>query len=238
MITKTEIKLIKNLNSKKFRYLNKMFIVEGKKNVNELLKSNFKIKFLFATQDWIDSKNFKRDIKKVSQLELKKISNQKNPEQVLAVVEFKNQILNNKSSVVVLDQINDPGNFGSIIRTCDWFGVKSIVCSPKSVDMYNPKVIQSSMGSFFRVNIIYEDLTNYLSKVKGKIFGSFLNGNEMKIGSFPKKFHLVMGNESNGISDEIKSLITEKLTIKNIGKKADSLNVASATSILLYEMTA
>ena len=188
MITKTEIKLIKNLNSKKFRYLHKMFIVEGKKNVNELLKSNFKIKFLFATQDWIDSKIFKRDIKKVSQLELKKISNQKNPEQVLAVVEFKNQILNNKSSVLVLDQINDPGNFGSIIRTCDWFGVKSIVCSPKSVDMYNPKVIQSSMGSFFRVNIIYEDLTNYLSKVKGKIFGSFLNGNEIKTGSFPKNF--------------------------------------------------
>ena len=96
--------------------------------------------------------------------------------------------------------------------------------------MYNPKVIQSSMGSFFRVNIIYEDLTNYLSKVKGKIFGSFLNGNEIKTESFPKKFHLVMGNESNGISDEVKSLITEKLTIKNIGKKADSLNVASATS--------
>ena len=89
---------------------------------------------------------------------------------------------------MVLDQINDPGNFGSIIRTCDWFGVKSIVCSPKSVDMYNPKVIQSSMGSFFRVNIIYEDLTNYLSKVKGKIFGSFLNGNEIKIENFPKNF--------------------------------------------------
>ena len=125
---------------------------------------------------------------------------------------------------------------GTIIRTCDWFGIRSIVCSINSVDIYNPKVVQAAMGSLFRVSIIYVDLFEYLKSVRYPIYGAFLNGENVKKVSFQENFYIVLGNEADGISKKISTLVNKKIKIKNIGNTADSLNVAVATSILLHEI--
>ena len=137
----------------------------------------------------------------------------------------------------MLDELNDPRNMGSILRISDWFGISHIVCSNNTVDMYNPKVVQASMGSIFRVNVSYADLSDYLTNISTPIYGAFLDGKNIKNFSFPKNFHLVMGNEANGISKEITQLISERISIPHVSKKTDSLNVAIATSILLYEIS-
>ena len=156
---------------------------------------------------------------------------------MLAVVQFKNnKIIKHDGITLVLDEINDPGNLGTIIRMCDWFGVKQIICSKNTVDIFNPKVVQSAMGSAFRVQVNYTDLENYLSEIKTPIYGAFMDGKNLKEVKLPKSAHLVLGNEANGISAEINKLITDKVAIKNIGNSAESLNVAIATSILLHEL--
>jgi len=141
----------------------------------------------------------------------------------------------NTGITLVLDDVNDPGNLGTIIRMCDWFGVTQIICSKNTVDCYNPKVVQSAMGSLFRVNITYLDLTTYLTNIDTPIYGGYMNSVDVKGQEFPKQAHLIMGNEANGISESISKYITNKVSIKNIGKNAESLNVAVATSILLHE---
>ena len=236
MITNIHIKFIKSLAHKKNRLKHQLFIVEGKKNVEELLDSDFEIHSLFATDDWVKL-HPRLNIIKVSNDQLSKISIQKNPNQVLAIVKIKHKSLDNNNNIIlVLDGINDPGNLGTIIRVCDWFGVKDIVCSNNSVDCYNSKVVQSSMGSIFRVSVFYTNLSKYLSGVSSSIFGGFVEGNNVKKISFPKKLHLIMGNESNGISNDIARLITNKVKIRSIGKKTESLNVAISTSIILHEI--
>ena len=236
MITKNQIKLIQSLAFKKNRFSHQLFVVEGKKNVAELLNSDYQVDSLFATNDWINE-NPTRNVVKVSNTELARMSNQKNPNEVLALVKIKTHSTPSETGItVVLDGINDPGNMGTIIRMCDWFGVSTIVCSTNTVDNYNPKVVQSAMGSIFRVAIIYTDLLKYLKAVKSPIYGAFLDGKNVKTSSFPKSFHLVMGNEANGITKEICPLITNKVKIENIGKNTESLNVAVATSILLHEI--
>ena len=236
MITKNQIKLIQSLAFKKNRFSHQLFVVEGKKNVTELLNSNYEVDSLFATNDWINE-NPTRNVVKVSNTELARMSNQKNPNEVLALVKIKTHSAPHATGItLVLDGINDPGNMGTIIRMCDWFGVNTIVCSTNTVDNYNPKVVQSAMGSIFRVAIIYTDLLKYLKAVKSPIYGAFLDGKNVKTSSFPKSFHLVMGNEANGITKEIFPLITNKVKIENIGKNTESLNVAVATSILLHEI--
>ena len=236
MINKNRIKLIKSLSIRKSRLKHQLFIVEGKKNVNELLKSDFEIESIWSNSNWAKL-NPSVKVSVISNLELEKISNQKNPNDVLAIVRMKN--FNNTSKnglVVVLDNINDPGNLGTIIRACDWFGVSSIVCSNNSVDMYNPKTVQSSMGSVFRVNIIYTDLIKYLVDIKSSIVGAFLEGESIRDFPFDENIHLVMGNEANGISEEITKLISRKIKINNYVEGAESLNVAIAASIFLYEI--
>ena len=236
MISKKNIKLIKSLRSKKNRFIHKLFVVEGKKSIAELLKSDYDIYCLFATANWI-RENPNSGAVEVSDVELKKISNQNNPNEVLALVKIKRLSLFNEDGIVlVLDNINDPGNMGTIIRTCDWYGIRSIVCSINSVDIYNPKVVQAAMGSIFRVFIIYVDLFEYLKSVKNPIYGAFLNGENVKEVSFQKNLHLVLGNEADGINNKISTLVNKKIKIKNIGNTADSLNVAVATSILLHEI--
>lgn len=236
MINKNLIKLIKSLSIRKSRLKHQLFVVEGKKNINELLKSDFEIESIWSNSNWAKL-NPSVKVSVISNLELEKISNQKNPNDVLAIVKMKN--FNNTSKnglVVVLDNINDPGNLGTIIRACDWFGVSSIVCSNNSVDMYNPKTVQSSMGSIFRVNIIYTDLIKYLDDIQSSIVGAFLEGESIRDFHFDENLHLVMGNEANGISDEITKLISRKIKINNYVEGAESLNVAIATSIFLYEI--
>jgi TrmH family RNA methyltransferase len=138
----------------------------------------------------------------------------------------------------LLIRINDPGNLGTIIRLCDWFGVKKIICSKDTVDIYNPKVIQASMGSLFRINVLYIDLQQYLQKVSTPIYGAFMDGSNIKDLELPKDIHLILGNESNGISEEVTSFITNRVAVKNIGLKTESLNVAMATAIFLHEFCA
>lgn len=237
MINKDQIKLIKSLSLRKNRLKHNLFLVEGDKNVLELINSDFDVHTIFANTNW-SKLNPTVNVTLVSNKELSKISNQKNPNNVLAIAVIKeSKISNERGVVLVLDDISDPGNFGTIIRTCDWFGVTSIICSNNTVDVYNPKVVQCTMGSIFRVKIIYTDLAKYLKNVKSVIYGTLFDGNNIKEVDFKDDVHIVMGNESNGISKEISNLISEKIKINSKCSKADSLNVAVATSILLYEIT-
>ena len=238
MITKNQIKYIRGLSLKKNRMKNQCFIVEGEKSLSELLDSSFETVELFALKDWINKyKEVSEKVQAVSSKELERISNLKSPNKVLAVVKMRKQETIQKKLAVtlVLDDINDPGNLGTIIRMCDWFGVKQIVCSENTVDIYNPKVVQATMGSLFRVNVLYVNLVKYLSKVNAPIYGSYMKGENIKNTNSERNSHLVMGNEANGISQEVSKFITDRVAIKNIGGTTESLNVAVATSILLHE---
>lgn len=236
MIAKNQIKLIRSLSLKKNRYRHQLFIVEGRKNIAELLDSDYKLDSLYATNDWIHD-HLDRNAIQVNSKELAQISNLKSPDDVLAIVKMKNNVRVSKYGLtLVLDDVRDPGNLGTIIRMCDWFGVSSIVCSVNTVDKYNPKVVQSSMGSIFRVPVYYTDLVDYLKDVETPIYGACMDGEDVKAHSFIKDFHLVMGNEANGISGAVLDLLSTNITIKNVGGKAESLNVAIATSILLHEI--
>jgi TrmH family RNA methyltransferase len=238
MITKNQIKYIRGLSLKKNRIKEQCFVVEGEKCLAELLTSSFEIVELFALKDWIDENKAIFDkIQVVSFKGLERISNLKSPNKVIAVVKMKKQktIQQESAITLVLDEINDPGNLGTIIRMCDWFGVKQIICSENTVDIYNPKVVQSTMGSLFRIHVIYTDLIKYLDKITTPIYGAYMDGENIKDIKICQKSHLVMGNEANGISEKIEKYISKKVVIKNIGGNTESLNVAVATSILLHE---
>jgi len=237
VISKNQIKFIKSLSLKKNRVKSKLFVVEGEKIVNELLNSDFEIEHIYATKQFSGINSIVKSlITIVGDDELSRISNLTSPNNVLAIVNISQKESNNNHGVVlVLDDVNDPGNLGTIIRMCDWFGVTQLICSKSTVDCYNPKVVQSAMGSLFRVNIRYLDLTTYLTNVDTPIYGAYINGVDVKEQELPEQAHLIMGNEANGISESITKYITNKVSIKNIGDNAESLNVAVATSILLHE---
>ena len=238
MISKNKIKYIRGLSLKKNRIKEKCFIVEGEKSLYELLDSSFEVVELFALKEWInENKDVFEKVQAVSLRELEMISNLKSPNKVLALVKIREQkiIFKQTEVILVLDDINDPGNLGTIIRMCDWFGVKQIVCSENTVDIYNPKVVQATMGSLFRVNVLYINLVKYLRTVNTLIYGAYMNGENIRNSNLDRDSHLVMGNEANGISTEVSEFITDKIAINNIGGKAESLNVAVATSILLHE---
>lgn len=245
MLTKNQIKHIKSLQIKKNRYHLSQFIIEGEKMVEELLLSKMSINRIFGTKKWIDKNSSKLSLTEfnvVTESELAMISNLTNPNNVLALVninlpKFNYNDLN--SITLILDEINDPGNLGTIIRLCDWFNVSNIICSKNSVDVFNSKVVQSSMGSLFRVNIFYKDLISFFNDCpyKRPIYGTFLSGINIKDVVIEKDSFIIMGNEANGISRPIELLVDERLTINNIGGKAESLNIASATSILLYQFS-
>ena len=237
MITKNQIKLIKSLSLRKNRLKHKLFLVEGDKNVLDLIKSDFDVHTIFANSTW-SKLNPTVNVSLVSKNELLRISNQKNPNNVLAIACIKeSKIFNERGLVLVLDDISDPGNLGTIIRMCDWFGIRSIICSNNTVDVYNPKVVQSTMGSLFRVKVMYTDLAKYLKKVKSDVYGTLFDGKNIKKVDFKDDIHIVMGNESNGISKEISKYINKKININSKTTKANSLNDAVATSIILYEIT-
>lgn len=237
MISKNQIKLIQSLHHKKMRISNELFFAEGTKVILELLNSNFELVHLFTTlDDFEEVSNLKKDI--INEQDLKKISALSTPNTCLAVFKIpssKNII--NKGLILALDSIRDPGNLGTIIRLCDWFGIEQIVCSKETVDVYNPKVVQATMGSLSRVNIHYEDLELYISKSKLPLFGTFIEGKSIYETSLPKEGIIIMGNESNGISDEIASMVNNKISIPRFGtlQKTESLNVATATAIILSE---
>ncbi|WP_299677489.1 RNA methyltransferase [uncultured Tenacibaculum sp.] len=237
-LSKNQIKLINSLRQKKYRKINQLFIAEGIKVVNELLQSSLKVNTIFATEDYELDEKYVKLTTIISEAELKKITALKTPNKVLGVFHIPDgNKANDEGLIVALDAINDPGNLGTIIRLCDWFGVQKLVCSTDTVDCYNQKVIQSTMGSISRVDISYEDLENYIKTTSLPTFIADMDGENVYTTTLPKEAVLVMGNEANGISESIRAIIQNKLTIPRFGEsnQTESLNVATATSILISE---
>lgn len=247
MISKNNIKLIKSLTEVKNRRETGLFVIEGEKMVRELLVSNFSVQQIFATEKWLsDNPEYDKLCHTVSPEELLRISQQKTPNQVLALAELPDYHLNlselKNQLCLVLDDLQDPGNLGTIIRICNWFGIEHVICSLNSVDSFNPKVVQSSMGAIFRVKTYYQDLVSFLREYKSvckhQVLGAFLKGRSIYETTPEKHGLLVFGNESNGISKQIAALVDQKITIPSFpANKADmeSLNVAVAGAIILSE---
>ncbi|MFD1095109.1 TrmH family RNA methyltransferase [Salegentibacter chungangensis] len=239
MVSKSQIKLIKSLSQKKFRQKNKLFVAEGKKVVKELISSGFALKYLFTTDTDFDGPADKTHF--VKEEDLKKLSFLKTPQIVLAVFEIPViSTIKSEGLVVALDGVRDPGNLGTIIRLCDWFGVKQLICSNDTVDCYNPKVIQATMGSIARVLVSYTDLKKFVEeRIEAglPVYGAFMDSKNVYQQSLPEEGVLVMGNEANGISGEIQALVSNRVTIPQFGEtqETESLNVATATAILLSE---
>ncbi len=236
MVSKNQIKLITSLQQKKYRKLHQLFIAEGKKVINELLDADFELVSLFVTEETIFEKHIPYTL--ITEAELKKISALTTANDCLAVFKIKEIVTKNEDELVLaLDSVRDPGNMGTIIRLCDWFGIKKIICSNETVDIYNPKVVQATMGSIARVNVIYTDLASYLSQSNLSIYGTFMEGSNIYELNLPQKGIIVMGNEANGISSSIEKLITQKISIPRFGtiQVTESLNVATATAIILSE---
>lgn len=237
MLSKQQIKLINGIKKKKLRTNNKLFIAEGIKVVEEFLQSEFKPLKIYCTNNYLNPFSISH-LEFVSEKELKSISNFSNPNQILGIFEIPSERkITTKGLTLVLDDINDPGNLGTIIRLCDWFGVNQIICSKNTVDCYNPKVVQASMGSLSRISLIYTDLIPFLKKEKRTIYGALLNGKSVYQSKLDETGILIMGNEANGISIEVLNLVSNKVSIPQFGenKKTESLNVATATAILLSE---
>ena len=238
MITRKQIKFVKSLHQKKYRYLHRCFIVESSKNVLEIISSNYEVKFLLATKKWLKSNKIllNEGVYLANENDLKRVTCLKNPSEVLAVVKIPDTINNfNFSGInVALDNINDPGNFGTILRTCDWFGIKNIYCSKNCVDLFNPKVVQSSMGSISRVNVFYTDLFSMINKINKKVhtYATVLDGKDLNNSKLSTNSLLIFGNESKGISDDILDIVNDKVTISKKGM-ADSLNVSVSVGIIL-----
>ncbi|MDB4274098.1 RNA methyltransferase [Algibacter sp.] len=237
MLSKSQIKLITSLKQKKYRQQHGFFVVEGVKTITELLQSNLELQKLYATASFnIDAK----DEVIISDSDLKRISFLTTPNKALAIFKIPEpKPIDNSGLIVALDSIRDPGNLGTIIRLCDWFGVKELICSKETVDCFNPKVIQATMGSITRVNVSYMNFVPFLGGIETPVFGAFMEGENVYHKTLPKTGVLVMGNEANGVSKEVEAVITEKISIPRFGdlQAAESLNVATATAILLSEFS-
>jgi TrmH family RNA methyltransferase len=250
MISKNKIKAVKALELKKNRVAEGCFIAEGPKVVGDLM-ATFKARTVVATREWLDANRINGDVEviDVTDDELKKVSLLQHPQQVLAVFEQRNAIdvasiadtsaLTSKLSLA-LDGVQDPGNMGTIIRIADWFGIENIFCSEKTVDAFNPKVVQATMGSLARVNIVYTDIARLIDSLPKDfpVYGTLLDGEDLYAKTLSANGLIVMGNEGNGISQEIRKKVNNKLLIPNYPKgreTADSLNVAIATAITCAE---
>jgi TrmH family RNA methyltransferase len=237
MVSKNQIKLISSLHQKKQRIAHQLFIAEGIKGIQELLDARFELEHLYTTQNDFElvSNNLKT---RVSEDDLKKISALATPNTCLAVFKIpKEKKIVESGLIVALDTIRDPGNLGTILRLCDWFGIHQLICSKETVDSYNPKVVQATMGSIARVNVSYVDLNDFLATTSLPVFGTFMSGDSIYKASLPQEGIIVMGNEANGISPELEKIIKNRLTIPRFGaiQKTESLNVATATAIVLSE---
>ncbi|MBP0905524.1 TrmH family RNA methyltransferase [Mariniflexile gromovii] len=235
MLSKNQIKLITGLKQKKQRQQHGFFVVEGVKTIKELLQSQFVLHELYTTE------TFNIDAKKevlISEADLKRISFLTTPNTALAIFKIPTpKPIEAKGLIVALDAVRDPGNLGTIIRLCDWFGVENLVCSHETVDCFNPKVIQATMGSITRVAINYVNLGDFLKSTNLPVFGAFMEGENVYKTKLPENGVLVMGNEANGVSKEVEAVITNKISIPRFGdlQATESLNVATATAILLSE---
>ena len=232
MVGKNQIKFIKSLGLKKNRIKYNKIVVEGTKTIKEFIDSKYKLDQLYS----LDSKkinNFKPEI--ITKSQLKSISSQKTPYGTLAVFNIADKSIQDSSFYVVLDNISDPGNLGTIIRTCEWFGINQIICSNSSVDCYNPKVIQSSMGSLSRVNVIYTEIFEFLKSKNLPIYAADLKGEKLKKSKISDKCIWVFGSESHGISEKITKLVDNSFTIPKYNEdvKTESLNLSTSLAIIL-----
>ncbi len=237
MVSKNQIKLISSLHQKKYRIAHQLFIAEGVKGINELLQSNFELEHLYVTIDEFKSVSITQKTV-ISDADLKKISALTTPNTCLAVFKIpKEKPVLNKGLIVALDTIRDPGNMGTILRLCDWFGINQVVCSKETVDLYNPKVVQATMGSIARVNVNYLNLKDFLETTSLPIYGTFMDGEDLYNSEITNEGIIILGNEANGISKEIEELVTKRITIPRFGnlQQTESLNVATATAIVLSE---
>jgi TrmH family RNA methyltransferase len=239
MISKAKSKFIKSLQIKKYRKQEQCFLAEGRKSILELLNSDFELVMLVATREFLQQytglipKSI--EVVEVDMKELQGVGEFQTNDTGIAVARIKpNEPLTIDSNefALVLDDIRDPGNLGTIIRTADWYGVHKIIASTESAEIYNPKVISATMGSFTRVRIFYTDLAGFLSRFPHEVFGTYLEGEDIHSVNFGKGGLIVIGNESNGISSDVGKHISKRITIPKVGK-AESLNAAIATAIVL-----
>ena len=242
MLSKNQIKILRGLQRKRERKNSGLYIVEGKKIVQEILDSKDDWVELYATKSWLEQYPeyvALENVFEITDKDLAQISSFKTPNDVMLLLKQKAEIdfleVHSTDIVLALDGIKDPGNMGTIIRLADWFGVSHILCTTDSVDQYNPKVVQSAMGSISRVNIHYGDLVHMLTQLEShKIYACDLNGESIYDVVFKGKTILIMGSESHGISKEVNSIVDNKITIPSVSNTGiDSLNVASATAISL-----
>ena len=237
MVSKNQIKLITSLQQKKYRNEHQLFIAEGVKVIQELLLSNFVLEHLFITEGIFEEVGISQKTL-INEPDMKRISALSSPSPCLAIFKIpKETKIETKGLIVALDDIRDPGNLGTIIRLCDWFGVKQLLCSAETADVYNPKVIQATMGSITRVNINYVDLDKYISQSNLPVFGTFMDGKNVYNETLPKEAILILGNEANGISPILEKSIKNRIAIPRFGdvQQTESLNVATATAIFLSE---
>ena len=239
MLSKNTVKFIKSLHQKKFRNQEQKFFVEGEKSVLEVLNADFSIELLVATESFAEKNKIiigrsNAQLILATQNQLESIGQYQSNDSALAVVNMKANSpfdFPDDNFVIGLDDVRDPGNLGTIIRIADWYGIKNLVFSAQTADFYNPKVIQASMGSFTRVNFFYGDLAEIFKKWEVAVYGAFLDGKNVHQMKQIQRGVILMGNESNGISDKLEKVVTDKVTIPGFGL-AESLNVAIATAIL------
>ena len=245
MISKARIKWIKSLEMRKYRVLHNAFVAEGPKLVGELLPYSAPL-YVAATKEWLaDNARLlgkAKEVDEVSREELERASLLRTPQSVLAVMPIPGRQLDiaslRNSLSVALDGVQDPGNLGTILRICDWFGIHHVLCSEGTADVYNPKCVQSCMGALARVEVHYCNLPEVLHKAGLPVFGTFLDGTDIYAEELSQTGIIVMGNEGNGISDEVGKLVSRRLLIPNYPKDSlttESLNVAVATGIVCAE---
>lgn len=234
MLGKKVVKDIESLRLKKYRDETETFVAEGPKTVEELMSLvPQQVMHVFATEEWAKGRS---GVQIVSEAELARLSSLKTPNQVVAVLkQFQSKQPDASGFKLYLDTIQDPGNFGTIIRIADWFGVKDIVCSVGCADLYNPKVVQATMASIARVNVFYDKDESWLQKQSDPLFAASLNGENLYSFSKTEEGVLLIGNESKGLRKELLALATHRITIPRRGG-AESLNAAVATGIILSHL--
>lgn len=237
MVGKNQIKRITSLHHKKFRKSSGQFIAEGRKVISELLEGGFNLDVLYVTSGvFPDISPALRQV--VSDDVMARMTALTNPSDCLAVFDMKEPTVPSLNGLTVaLDDVRDPGNLGTIIRLCDWFGISDLLCSQESAELYNPKVVQATMGSMARVNVHYVALEETLSKAQVPVYGTFMDGENVYQATLPNAAILVLGNEANGISKMIEAVCTQRIAIPRFGEvqKTESLNVATAAAVFLSE---
>ena len=252
MLSHNQFKYINSLKIKKFRQQHKAFFVEGEKGVAELFQSPLHIAKVFALREWLDANQpilevRNAEIQEITENELKKVSDLSSPNQVLAIAAIPETEMPAPNQftgmALALDGIRDPGNMGTIIRTADWFGINKIICSSDSVDIYNPKVVQATMGSFSRVEVFYVDLQDFFGSLASTVpvFGALLEGPILSEKTFVKEGIILIGSESHGISEKLIPFVNEPVYIPHFSSnttsnRAESLNASIANGIICYEI--